>query len=97
MKHFLRYIRDLRDLLDGVQLRRVFTAGLLAEFTEAHGLRGAVPAHTIRYGYLSVIVKAAVAGLGFALVPRCFVREELLDRSLLELPELRFESGGATG
>ncbi len=24
-KHFLRYIRDLRDLLDGVQLRRVFT------------------------------------------------------------------------
>ncbi len=25
LKHFLRYIRDLRDLLDGVKLRRVFT------------------------------------------------------------------------
>ena len=64
-----------------------------AEFTEAHDLRGAVPAHTIRYGYLSVIVKAAVAGLGFALVPRCFVREELRDHALVELPHLRFDSG----
>jgi DNA-binding transcriptional LysR family regulator len=64
-----------------------------AEFTEAHGLRGAVPAHTIRYGYLSVIVKAAVAGLGFALVPRCFVRDEMRDGSLAELPHLRFDSG----
>ena len=64
-----------------------------AEFTEAHGLRGAVPAHTIRYGYLSVIVKAAVAGLGFALVPRCFIREELESGTLAELAHLRFESG----
>jgi DNA-binding transcriptional LysR family regulator len=66
-----------------------------AEFTEAHHLRGAVPAHTIRYGYMSVIVKAAVAGLGFALMPRCFIREELGDGSLIELEPLRFES--ATG
>ncbi|MCX7325695.1 MAG: LysR substrate-binding domain-containing protein [Hyphomicrobiales bacterium] len=64
-----------------------------AEFTEAHGLRGAVPAHTIRYGYMSVIVKAAVAGLGFALLPRCFIRDELGDGSLAELEALRFISG----
>ena len=38
-----------------------------AEFTETHGLRGAVPAHTVRYGYYSVIIRAAVAGLGVAL------------------------------
>jgi DNA-binding transcriptional LysR family regulator len=66
-----------------------------AEFTESHGLRGAVPAHTIRYGYMSVIVKAAVAGLGVALMPRCFIREEVASRDLVELQALRFES--ATG
>ncbi len=66
-----------------------------AEFTEAHDLRGAVPAHTIRYGYMSVIVKAAVAGLGLALMPRCFIREEVASGDLTELPALRFES--ATG
>ncbi len=63
-----------------------------AEFTEAHGMRGAVPAHTIRYGYMSVIVKAAVAGLGFALVPRCFLGEELANGTLVELPDMRFTS-----
>lgn len=66
-----------------------------AEFTEAHGLRGMVPARTVRYGYLSVIVKAAVAGLGFALVPRCFLREELQLGQLLEVPALRFRSASA--
>jgi LysR family transcriptional regulator, glycine cleavage system transcriptional activator len=63
-----------------------------AEFTEVHGMRGAVPAHTIRYGYMSVIVKAAMAGLGFALVPRCFLGDELSNRTLIELPDLRFSS-----
>jgi LysR family transcriptional regulator, glycine cleavage system transcriptional activator len=63
-----------------------------AEFTEAHGMRGAVPAHTIRYGYMSVIVKAAVAGLGVALVPRCFLGEELSTGALVELSDMRFES-----
>lgn len=63
-----------------------------AEFTERHGLRGAVPAHTIRYGYLSVIIRAAVAGLGVALLPRCFVREELASGALLAPEALGFES-----
>jgi LysR family transcriptional regulator, glycine cleavage system transcriptional activator len=66
-----------------------------AEFTEAHGLRGAVPAHTIRYGYLSVIIRAAVAGLGVALIPRCFVRDELAGGELAEAGGLGFTS--ATG
>jgi LysR family transcriptional regulator, glycine cleavage system transcriptional activator len=63
-----------------------------AEFTEAHGLRGAVPARTIRYGYLSVIIRAAVAGLGIALVPRCFVRDELASGGLLNPDALGFHS-----
>jgi DNA-binding transcriptional LysR family regulator len=63
-----------------------------AEFTESAGLRGAVPARTIRYGYFSVIIQAAVAGLGVALVPSCFVREELADGRLVNPLGLSFTS-----
>ncbi len=66
-----------------------------AEFTEAHGLRGAVPAHTVRYGYYSVIIRAAVAGLGVALAPRCYVAEELASGALVNPLDLSFDS--ATG
>jgi LysR family glycine cleavage system transcriptional activator len=66
-----------------------------AEFTEAHGLRGAVPAHTVRYGYYSVIIRAAVAGLGVALAPRCYVAEELASGALVNPLGLDFDS--ATG
>lgn len=66
-----------------------------AEFTEAHGLRGAVPAHTVRYGYYSVIIRAAVAGLGVALAPRCYVAEELASGALVNPLGLGFDS--ATG
>lgn len=63
-----------------------------AEFTEAHGLRGAVPAHTVRYGYYSVIIRAAVAGLGVALAPRCYVAEELASGALVNPLEIGFTS-----
>ncbi len=63
-----------------------------AEFTEAHDLRGAVPAYTMRYGYLSVVIRAAMSGLGLALVPRCFVQEELQSGALVNPLGLAFES-----
>ncbi|MDU0340878.1 LysR substrate-binding domain-containing protein [Bosea rubneri] len=63
-----------------------------AEFTEAHGLRGAVPAHTVRYGYYSVIIRAAMAGLGVALAPRCYVAEELASGTLVNPLSLGFDS-----
>jgi DNA-binding transcriptional LysR family regulator len=66
-----------------------------AEFTEAHGLRGAVPAHTVRYGYYSVITRAVSAGLGVALAPRCYVAEELASGILVNPLGLGFTS--ATG
>jgi DNA-binding transcriptional LysR family regulator len=62
------------------------------EFTEAHGLRGALPAHTMRYGYQSVVTRAAISGLGVALVPACFVREELANGALINPLGLGFES-----
>ena len=66
-----------------------------AELTEAFGLRGAVPARTVRYGYFSVIIRAAIAGLGAALIPTCFVREELASGTLVNPLGLGFS--GAAG
>jgi LysR family transcriptional regulator, glycine cleavage system transcriptional activator len=66
-----------------------------AEMTEAHGLRGALPARTVRYGYFSVIIKAAAAGLGIALTPICLVRDELASGALLNLLGLTFDSRSA--
>jgi LysR family glycine cleavage system transcriptional activator len=66
-----------------------------AELTEAHGLRGAVPAHTVRYGYYSLIIRAAAAGLGVALAPRSYVAEELASGALINPLGLGFTS--ATG
>lgn len=63
-----------------------------AEFTEAHGMRGALPAHTMRYGYQSVVIRAAISRLGVALVPACFVREELASGALVNPLGLGFES-----
>ncbi len=68
---------------------------LWAEFTELNGMRGAVPAHTIRYGYFSVIIEAAAAGLGAALLPRCFVRDELEAGKLVNPVGFGFDSVSA--
>ncbi|RYE86064.1 MAG: LysR family transcriptional regulator, partial [Hyphomicrobiales bacterium] len=51
--------------------------------------------HTVRYGYYSVIIRAAVAGLGVALAPRCYVAEELASGALVNPLGLDFDS--ATG
>jgi LysR family transcriptional regulator, glycine cleavage system transcriptional activator len=66
-----------------------------AELTDAHGLRGALPARTVRYGYFSVIIKAATAGLGIALTPLCLVRDELASGTLINLLDLTFDSRSA--
>jgi DNA-binding transcriptional LysR family regulator len=54
-----------------------------AEFTEAHGVRGVLPASTVRYGFASIVIRAVVAGLGVGLIPHCFVREELSSAKLI--------------
>jgi LysR family transcriptional regulator, glycine cleavage system transcriptional activator len=66
-----------------------------AEMTEALELRGALPLRTVRYGYFSVIIKAAVAGLGAALVPACLVREELEAGQLVDPLGVAFDSAAA--
>jgi LysR family glycine cleavage system transcriptional activator len=85
----LKHPADVQGL---TVLQHFLMPSFWAEFTEAAGLRGAVPARTIRYGYFSVIIQAALAGLGLALVPTCFIRAELADGRLENPLGLRFPS-----
>jgi DNA-binding transcriptional LysR family regulator len=88
-------IAAARDVQRATLLQHFQMPGLWAEFTEAHGLRGAVPAHTVRYGYMSLIVRSAVAGLGVGLVATCFVREELAAGTLVVPAGLEIDSASA--
>lgn len=88
----LSRIADIQQL---TLLQHFQMPALWAEFTELNGMRGAVPAHTIRYGYFSVIIEAAAAGLGAALLPRCFVRDELASGKLVNPEGFGFDSVSA--
>lgn len=72
-----------RDIQRVTLLQHFQSPQVWAEFAEAHGMRGVLPAHTVRYGFTSLILRAAVTGLGVGLVPLCFVREELADGRLV--------------
>lgn len=92
---YLERIGGLSQISDVQQLtllQHFQMPALWAEFTELNGMRGAVPAHTIRYGYFSVIIEAAAAGLGAALLPRCFVRDELEAGKLVNPKGFGFDS-----
>lgn len=95
------YLARIGNIVSAIDVQRATLLqhfqmpGLWAEFTEAQGLRGAVPAHTVRYGYLSLIVRSALAGLGVALVASCFVREELAQGRLVVPAGLAFDSQSA--
>lgn len=84
--------RRVADIQKMTLLQHFQHPAFWAEFTEAHGMRGAVPAHTVRYGYYSVIIRAATAGLGVALVPRCYIAEELAAGILVNPLGLGFPS-----
>lgn len=85
-------IREPADIQRLSYLQHFLMPSYWAEFTERHGLRGAVPLHTVRYGYTSVVIRAAVAGLGLALAPACFVRDELASGQLVNPLGLDVES-----
>ena len=88
-------VGKVRDLQRATLLQHFQSPHLWPEFTEAHGARGLLPAHTVRYGFTSLIVRAAVTGLGVGLVPLCFVREELADKRLVVPAGLTVDSAWA--
>jgi LysR family transcriptional regulator, glycine cleavage system transcriptional activator len=46
----------------------------------------------VRYEIYSVLITAAAAGLGIALIPRCLIGAELVSGALIDIPNLGFRS-----
>lgn len=66
-----------------------------SEFAAAHELADFTPIHTIRYGFYSLVIRAAISGQGLALVPRRLVQEELDAGRLVNPAGLGFKSRNA--
>lgn len=63
-----------------------------SEFAEAQGLRDFVPAQTVQFGFYALVIRAAIAGQGLALVPRCLIADELASGRLVNPQALGFRS-----
>lgn len=63
-----------------------------SEFANSHGLPSLVPARTIRFGFYSLVIRAAISGQGLALVPRRLIEEELAAGRLVNPAGLGLES-----
>ncbi|MCB5174163.1 LysR substrate-binding domain-containing protein [Microvirga lenta] len=66
-----------------------------SEFASAQGLSDFEPTHTIRFGFYSLVIRAAISGQGLALVPRRLVQEELESGRLVNPAGLGFKSRNA--
>ncbi len=66
-----------------------------SEFAAAHGLGEFKPNHTIRFGFYSLVIRAAISGQGLALVPRRLVQDELESGRLINPAGLGFQSRNA--
>jgi LysR family transcriptional regulator, glycine cleavage system transcriptional activator len=95
------YLRRIGGLAKPAEIERATflqhfqMTGVWAEFTERHGIRGAVPAATVRFGFASLVIRAATMGQGMALLPRCFVGAELHSGALVNPAGLDVASGSA--
>lgn len=78
-------IRGAADLARFPKLMHFEAPQAWASFCAAHGLDAPPPAHMTRHEFYSTLINAAVFGLGLALVPKVWVREELA-RGLLVNP-----------
>lgn len=63
-----------------------------SDFGEANGVVGLAPQRVIRFGFYALVIRAAIAGQGLALVPRTLVGEELASGQLVNPAGLGFRS-----
>jgi DNA-binding transcriptional LysR family regulator len=70
-------IGTAEDVLRYTFLEHFQTPLRWSEFAEANALRHATPRHIVRYGFYALVLRAAITGLGLALVPRALVADEL--------------------
>lgn len=85
-------VETVDDIARLTLLQHFQTPGLWEEFCAARGHAGLAPRRVVRYGFMSLVISAALSGSGVALVPRVFVTQDLAAGRLVHLFEERFES-----
>ncbi len=85
-------IDDIRDVARFPVLDHPPTPLRWGEFAKANAVADLVPQRVIRFGFYALVIRAAIAGQGLALVPRALVVEELSGGRLVNPAGLGFRS-----
>jgi LysR family transcriptional regulator, glycine cleavage system transcriptional activator len=76
----------------GVMLEHPQTPFHWPFFVEANGLRGLEVRHTMRFGYYTMVIRAALAGQGMALIPHGLIIDDLAAGRLVNPAGLGYRS-----
>ena len=82
-----------QDVARCTRLRHVTIPDAWARWSEAHGVHGISPLAGPQFDQFQTIIRAVMAGMGVALVPRCLVQDEIAAGLVHEpLPEHGYHS-----
>ncbi|APE47152.1 bacterial regulatory helix-turn-helix, lysR family protein [Delftia acidovorans] len=82
-----------QDVARCTRLRHVTIPDAWARWSEAHGVNGISPLAGPQFDQFQTIIRAVMAGMGIALVPRCLVQDEIAAGLVNEpLPQHGYQS-----
>ncbi|MFO1210971.1 MAG: LysR substrate-binding domain-containing protein [Amaricoccus sp.] len=84
--------RGIDDLSRGVMLEHPETPLHWRHLATALGRADVRPRHTIRFGYYTMVIRAALSGQGMALVPRGLIADDLQSGRLVNPGGIRYRS-----
>lgn len=96
--HFLAKLGGVErpeDILGFPLLDHKHTPLRWSEFAQAHGIEDFVPDRITHFGFYALVIRAAIAGQGLALVPRGLIADELDNGKLLNPKGFGFVSSHA--
>lgn len=85
-------VETIDDLAEGNMLEHPQTPLHWHYLAESLGRPDLAVRHTTRFGYYTMVIRAAVAGQGMALVPRGLLQEDLASGRLVNLPGFGYRS-----
>ena len=80
------------DVFSHTLLQHVEVPGAWKDLRKAYRLRGTRQERLIRYDYYSVLIRAAISGMGMALIPEFLVRDELNSGVLINPLAMTYEA-----
>lgn len=84
--------KTIKDVSKGVMLEHPQTPTHWSMFAKANGHENLQVRHTTNFGYYSMVIRAALAGQGMALIPEGLIVEELMSGRLVNPANLGFRS-----